>query len=123
MVLLEDVKAADEARLGRVEQREELEILDLMVPMEVGEQHVQAGSEPGLVGRRRHQAFAEFEGPCLKLAAEVAEAVMDLQPEAGHGAEIGMARPDLARKAIEENPEVVGPAGAGVEVESHVGGI
>ena len=43
--------------------------------------------------------------------------VVTLQPELGQGAEIGVGAPDLARVAVDQQPQVGGQAGAPVEGE------
>ena len=44
---------------------------------------------------------------------------MDAEPEARQLAEIDVALPDLARVALDEQAEFVGPAGPEIEVEGH----
>jgi hypothetical protein len=86
----------------------------------MGQQRPEARRVPGPEALRRHKAFAKVDSRRLKRSAEIAEAVVNAQPEARHFAEIGVGRPCFARKPIEEQPEVVRPALAGIEIEVHV---
>ena len=115
---LQNLEALRQARLGGAEQREELVVLDLVMAVEVRQEHLQARREAGAEALRRHQAFAELarRSPSA-LPPIAAEAVVDVEPEARQLAEIDVIRPDLARIALEEDAEIVRPAGAGFDVE------
>ena len=119
MVELEDLEAPDQTRLGGAEERKELMVLDLMVAVQMGQHRLQARRQPRPELLGGQAAFAELGRRRGERAAEVAEAVVDLQPEARHRAEIGVTGPDLARVAVKEQPEIGRPALSGIEVERH----
>jgi len=91
-----------------------------MVPMEMRQKRLQPRRQPGAEFLRGNASFPEISCARCERTAEPAEAAMDLKPKARHLAEIGMARPDRPGVALEIETQIVGPAGAGIEVE--VGG-
>ena len=117
VVVLEDLEAALQPPLGGDEDREILVVLDLVMAVEVRQEHVEARREPGAEMGRRHPPLAEFAGRGVELAGEAAEAVVDVEPELRHRADLVARRPGRAREAVEEEPQLVRPAGAGFEVE------
>lgn len=121
MIALEHVEAGNETRLGSAEDREIGVVLDLVVPLELGEEELQARREPGAVVGGRHRALAELVDRLVERGAERAKHVVALQPEARCDAEIGMAAPDLTRIAVEKQSEVWRPPGAAVEIEGWIG--
>jgi hypothetical protein len=90
-----------------------------MVAVQVGQHGLQAGRQPRPELVRRKAAFPELRRGRAERAAKVAEAIVDLQPETRHGAKIGVIGPDLARVAVNQQPEFGRPAIPGIEVEGH----
>jgi hypothetical protein len=117
VVGLEHLEAAQQPRLRPSEDREELVVLDRVVALEMAEERLQPRPEPGAVLGRRQPSLAEIGGALGERHRRAAEAVVDAKPEAGEFAEVGVPLPDSAGIALDEELEVVGPAGALVEVE------
>src|SRR4029078_3548113 len=83
VVAFEDFKAPAKLGFGGGEDREELEILDRVVTVEVGDQRLQTRSKPGAELGRGDTLLAEGSGFVTETAGEDAEVLVNIEPEPG----------------------------------------
>lgn len=110
MVAFEYIKPTRQARICRLEDREVMQILNLVVNVELVQHELQP----------RHELTREFDGrklPGTKLRRDslyhrrqLAKHGMARQPEAGHFTKIGMSVPLLARVTGEQHAQILWPA-------------
>ena len=117
MVGLEHGEAVRELRLGGLEDREIVQVLDLVMGVELLQEELQARRKPGAEVLRGGRPLAKRRGGVGQRARDLAEHVVPLQPELRHAAEIGVALPHLARIAVGEQAQLGRPAGARIERE------
>ena len=96
-----------------------MKVLDLMVALQALQEELQARREEAPEFFRRELSSRNSEVAWLSDAAEVAKALVPLQPEARRLAEIGVARPDLARIFFEQRTQLRRPRLAHVEFKGH----
>ena len=113
VVTLEHVEAADEAFLGHPEDRKIVAILDVVMALQLGEEDLQARREEAREPIGRKHPFTKLRRGRSERAAEIAETAMPVEPKACRFAEIGVARPDLARIFHEQDGEIRRPAARG----------
>ena len=82
------------------------------------QEELQARRESAAEAVRRERTFAEIRIRLLKRSAEAAKAVVAVEPEARHLAEVLVLVPDLARIEGEEHAKLRRPAVACVEFEA-----
>ena len=117
MVAFQHVEATGEPRLRRLEDRKVMQVLDLMVRVELLQEELQPGRKPGAEFWGRRGPVSECGSRLLERCGNVAKHVVAREPELRHDAEIGMPLPNLARIAVDQEPQIGRPAIAGIERE------
>src|SRR6185312_4044872 len=118
MIALKHVEPARQTRIGGLEDREIVQVLDLMMNVELIQHELQP----------RHELTCELRGwklPCPEVPRDVLnrrrqlpEHRMARQPEARHGAQVRMGIPLLARITGEHHAQILRPAASASQRKS-----
>src|SRR5262245_27918600 len=115
VVALQNIEPPRKPLVGYAEDREIMKVLDLVVDVELIEHELQTRHELARKFLRRKPASAEKRGDLLDRAGQLAKHGMARKPETRHFTEIRMGVPLLARKARDQEAQVLGPAAAARE--------
>ena len=117
VVAFQHVEAARQPRLGGAEDREIVQVLDLVMHVELRQQELQPRHELAREFGRRQRALAELRLDRLDHTGQFAKHGVARQPEPRHLAEIGVALPLLARITRDQHAQIVRPAAAAGQSE------
>ncbi len=124
MVAFQHVKAARQPRIGGAEDREIMQILDLMMNVELVQHELQPRHELAREFRGRKLPGAKLRRDLLNHRRQLAKHGVARQPEARHFAKIGMGVPLLARITREQHAQILRPAAsAGQSKRFNLGGM
>ena len=112
VVAFQHVEAARQPLVGGAENREIMQILDLVVDAELLQQELQPRHKLAREFGRRQRAVAELRLDGADHGGQLAKHVVARQPEARHLAQIGVALPLLARETRDQHAQLLRPAAA-----------
>jgi hypothetical protein len=122
VVGIENVETVIQPFLGRRENREVVLVLDIVMTVKLTEEELQPWREELSELGCGRPALATIGDAAAQMAAQLAKHVMALQPHRGHGPDVGVAQPRLARIFFNEITQVPRQTGASLKSQCfHVG--
>ena len=115
VIALQHVEPLGEAAFRRLEYREVMQVLDLMVRVQLPQEKSQAWRKPNAEVLGVRCPLAKRSRRLFERRADFAEHRVAPQPELCHRAEIGMAAPYLARIAVDQQAQLRRPTRTAVE--------